>query len=359
MKNKGRGKSERYVKLRLWLLDAPAWKSLPANARALYIELARRYNGSNNGRISYSVREAAQALRVSLSTASHLLRILQDRRFIVCTKRGAFSLKTTKDASEWQLTEYDCDHPVAHASKDFMRWRPPEGVDFATLNRQPSHHRKFKTRLPQPKHTVTPAETHGCPSRSISSKKRKDDYPSRSIRAKNAPSTVTPAEHLQLPGRGREPGVRDLPSFLEGEPAAKKPWSTPTVVPWDTLPTELRMLALDLPDPEGCYGRAECGQVEEAYRASMEKQPVEKAPREADQAPDPVPRQPVLVMQDSKEDAGIPPVPPPAMTYDEEVAEIMRRQMPEGNRRRALNEAKNREMTRQFDAKIREQQRPH
>ena len=227
MKNKGRGKSERYVKLRLWLLDAPAWKSLPANARALYIELARRYNGSNNGRISYSVREAEQALRVSLSTASHLLRILQDRRFIVCTKRGAFSLKTTKDASEWQLTEYDCDHPVAHASKDFMRWRPPEGVDFATLNRQPSHHRKFKTRLPQPKHTVTPAEAHGCPSRSISSKKRKDDYPSRSIRAKNAPSTVTPAEHLQLPDRTGD----DADEVATALPPAPLPASLPAP-PW-------------------------------------------------------------------------------------------------------------------------------
>ena len=94
MKNKGRGKSERYVKLRLWLLDAPAWKSLPANARALYIELARRYNGSNNGRISYSTREAGQSLHISPCTAGRLLRILQGRGFIVCTKRGAFSLKT-------------------------------------------------------------------------------------------------------------------------------------------------------------------------------------------------------------------------------------------------------------------------
>jgi len=49
----------------------------------------------------------------------------------------------------------------------------------------------------------------------------------------------------------------------------------------------------------------------------------------------------------------LPPVPPPAMTYDEEVAEIMRRQMPPGDQKRALNKAKNREMTRQFDAGVR------
>jgi hypothetical protein len=35
-----------------------------------------------------------------------------------------------------------------------------------------------------------------------------------------------------------------------GKPAEKKPWSTPTVeeVPWDTLPTEMRMLVLGLPN---------------------------------------------------------------------------------------------------------------
>jgi hypothetical protein len=50
---------------------------------------------------------------------------------------------------------------------------------------------------------------------------------------------------------------------------------------------------------------------------------------------------------------------PPAMTYDEEVAEIRRRKLPPGNQTRALNEAKNREMTRQFDAQVRKQQGLH
>src|SRR6516162_7111654 len=75
-------KSERYVKLRYWLLDSIAWKSLPAAARALYLEIAKRYNGSNNGRIPYSVREAVKAVHISATTASRMLRILQDRGFI-------------------------------------------------------------------------------------------------------------------------------------------------------------------------------------------------------------------------------------------------------------------------------------
>jgi hypothetical protein len=58
----------------------------------------------------------------------------------------------------------------------------------------------------------------------------------------------------------------------------------------------------------------------------------------------------------AKQEADQPVSAPPAMTYDEEIAEIMKRPMPEGNRRRALNEARNREMTRQFDAQIRGRQ---
>ena len=87
-------KKERYVMLRYWLLKSQAWNSLSGNARALYVEIARRYNGSNNGRISYSTREAGQSLHISPCTAGRLLRILQDRGFIVCTKRGAFDFET-------------------------------------------------------------------------------------------------------------------------------------------------------------------------------------------------------------------------------------------------------------------------
>jgi hypothetical protein len=264
---KDKGKRERYVSLRYWLLDSPAWKSLPVAAHALYIQIARRYNGSNNGRIPYSVREAVDVLRIGKSTVARLLVILQTRGFIVCTRKGAFSLKTTKDASEWRLTEYDSDAPVAHASKDFMRWQPPEDTDFDTLNQQPSRPRKFKTRVPQRDHTVPVVGPHGICGGTVKPKKRRNGTCGGTVKAKNAPSTVPPAGHLHIPGIGREPGVCVLPrldpytvitkdgvargTLPEGEPAAKQPWSAPRVeeFPWDTLPTELRMTALGLPAP--------------------------------------------------------------------------------------------------------------
>jgi hypothetical protein len=299
-------KKERYVMLRYWLLKSQAWNSLSGNARALYIEIARRYNGSNNGRIPYSVREAKQSLHISSDTASRLLDILQDRGFIVCTKRGGFSLKTTKDASEWALTEYDCDHPPAHATKDFMRWQP-EGVDIDMLNRQPSHHRKSKTRYPQPYHTVPPAEPHGTPSRTVETKNAENGTPSRTINAQNALSTVPPAEHLQLPGRGCEPGVRDLPSFPpfpEGEPAETKPWSTPTVeeiVP-GTLPTKPAART------NGAQPQADVGP--EPIATVPSDDPIgsracavceKSAPTRAVSAPDPVPAEQVEIAPQANE----------------------------------------------------------
>ena len=53
MSRRHKGKSERYVKLRFWLLNSPAWQSLPPAARALYIEMVKRYNGYNNGQSSW------------------------------------------------------------------------------------------------------------------------------------------------------------------------------------------------------------------------------------------------------------------------------------------------------------------
>ena len=124
---KRRSLTGRWVALQHWMLKSSAWQSLPGNAAKLYVELSMRYNARNNGQIPYSVREAARALHASQQTAMRTLQLLQERGFIVCTRKGAFSLKAVRDASKWRLTEYPADFPApAHATKDFMRWQPPE-----------------------------------------------------------------------------------------------------------------------------------------------------------------------------------------------------------------------------------------
>lgn len=114
----------RHVRLYHWLLETEAWKSLDSTARAIYVEMASRYAGvgSNNGRIPYSIRDAARSLHIGKTTAARALADLQHRGFIVTVKKGGFSYKE-KHATEWRLTEFPCDIKNTLATKDFACWR--------------------------------------------------------------------------------------------------------------------------------------------------------------------------------------------------------------------------------------------
>lgn len=117
---KGRSTDDgKHTRLYRWLTRSPAWRSLKPAERCVYLELAERFNGSNNGRISMSLRELEERVGVSKATASRALSVLVDRGFIVQTKEGSFRRKV-RHASEWRLTE----HPTESgpATKEFVRW---------------------------------------------------------------------------------------------------------------------------------------------------------------------------------------------------------------------------------------------
>ncbi|MBQ0824370.1 GntR family transcriptional regulator [Microvirga sp. HBU67558] len=126
-------KAAQHVRLYRWLRETAAWKSLEVVDRALYIELLGRYCGpsTNNGRIPYSVREAAEALHVGKSTAAEAFRRLQERGFIVSAQKGGFTCKI-RHSTEWLLTEFNSDVEIPDlgikagdlARKDFTRWQP-------------------------------------------------------------------------------------------------------------------------------------------------------------------------------------------------------------------------------------------
>jgi hypothetical protein len=132
----------RHVRICHYMMETLAWKSLGAIPRAIYLHMASRYagHGSNNGKIGYSVREAADELSIGKTTAERALIALQDRGFIVAMKRGAFSLKQ-RHASEWRLTEFSSDVSRDLATKDFLTWTPD----------------KNKTRYPQRAQSVSVA----------------------------------------------------------------------------------------------------------------------------------------------------------------------------------------------------------
>ncbi|MFC1455733.1 hypothetical protein ACETIH_03160 [Microvirga arabica] len=126
-------KAAQHVRLYHWFRDTAAWKSLEAVDRALYIELLGRYGGpgTNNGRIPYSVREAAEALHIGKSTAAAAFRRLQERGFIVPAQKGGFTCKV-RHSTEWLVTEFGSDVDLPDlgikagdlARKDFARWQP-------------------------------------------------------------------------------------------------------------------------------------------------------------------------------------------------------------------------------------------
>lgn len=132
-RNKRAGGAKHWVMLEHYLLDTPAWRHLSANARAVYLDLKRRYNGQNNGLISYSAREAGDALAGRHhSTGARALLELQEHGFIAVTEDSSFNRKT-KEAREYRLTEARDDRPGLEAppTKEFVRWRAPENLEHS------------------------------------------------------------------------------------------------------------------------------------------------------------------------------------------------------------------------------------
>lgn len=118
----GRTKGEaRHVRLYRWLTTSAAWRSLDCPARCVYLELACRYDGSNNGLIHLSIREISAALKISKATASRKLIDLIERGFIEVVTPSGFSRKD-RVATEYRLTEHGCDRTKILPSKTFMRW---------------------------------------------------------------------------------------------------------------------------------------------------------------------------------------------------------------------------------------------
>jgi hypothetical protein len=130
-KRRGRGRGvdatgrsigpSRFLQLPHYLLKSQAWQSLDATARALFIEVAQRYNGYNNGEIGLGVREAGVSMHVRPQTAGRAFGTLVATGFLRVGRDSAFNVKA-RLAREWIVTLFP--HRDQLASHDFMRWRP-------------------------------------------------------------------------------------------------------------------------------------------------------------------------------------------------------------------------------------------
>jgi DNA-binding transcriptional MocR family regulator len=127
----------RFVQLPEWLQASEAWATMKPGPRSLYIELKRRFYGSNNGRIILSHRDAAKALNMNRNTVGRWFQELQDRGFIRMTQSPYLGPSGIGKASVWALDELPTDD-MKPARKAFMSW---------SEKRNPRH----KNRTPRPK----------------------------------------------------------------------------------------------------------------------------------------------------------------------------------------------------------------
>lgn len=102
-KNKKRGNSK-FVKLDNSFLDVMVKLKLSCGARAVLVEIIRRYNGKNNGAIYLPTREAAARLSVDRGTVSRYFKELEAKGFIVAVKPHCLGVEGKGRSTEWRLT---------------------------------------------------------------------------------------------------------------------------------------------------------------------------------------------------------------------------------------------------------------
>jgi len=94
-------RNNRFVALPYDMLNSSAFQNLSPKAVRIFIEIKRRYNGSNNGEISIGYAEAGKVAKCTKNTAGKAITELIEHGFIKRVKIGQF---TCNLASTYSLT---------------------------------------------------------------------------------------------------------------------------------------------------------------------------------------------------------------------------------------------------------------
>lgn len=103
----GRNQTTRFARLDHALLKSCAYRALTPTARALLVELTMLENGSNNGSLYLSIRDATDRIGiVDLTAARNAFDELQDLGFIAMTEESHFHVKAAEKSRArcWRLT---------------------------------------------------------------------------------------------------------------------------------------------------------------------------------------------------------------------------------------------------------------
>lgn len=128
MGSNDRARKGQFVKIDDWVMNSFSWQQLSAQARALFLEIKKRHNGFNNGKIGLGVREAGPSINVHFKTVGKYFIELQKKGFIVAKHAPTFHTGKGKRSTEWEITDEPVP-PDKHSRKLFMEWKS-EKNDF-------------------------------------------------------------------------------------------------------------------------------------------------------------------------------------------------------------------------------------
>jgi hypothetical protein len=105
-------------------IDSPAYQALSLYARAVLVEILRRMDGFNNGKIAISQREIAARLGTSNFRAiGKAIAELMQHGFLVVSAEGEWA---QRKAREYRLTFVSTQkgHLIIPATNDYLHWAP-------------------------------------------------------------------------------------------------------------------------------------------------------------------------------------------------------------------------------------------
>ncbi|MDU8942382.1 helix-turn-helix domain-containing protein [Ovoidimarina sediminis] len=136
-RNKGKRSEGQYALMPYALLKSPAWRSLSGAAIKVYFELHARFNGGNNGRITLSYAEAAEALGMGKATVQRAYNELVEHGLLALEEPGNWYHRR---AHEWRLTTKQMQRvrDAEPATNDWRKWRPEKTERGSDTDPSPS-----------------------------------------------------------------------------------------------------------------------------------------------------------------------------------------------------------------------------
>ena len=111
-------KNKRFVLFDYDQIESQAFRCLTGGALKLLIMVRKRFNGFDNGHISFSVREGRDLLGYSMNTVARYFDELVDKGFLRIKEKGSFSYKK-RHATTWIIT---CEEYNHQKTRDFKHW---------------------------------------------------------------------------------------------------------------------------------------------------------------------------------------------------------------------------------------------